>query len=88
MTTNAIKPDDILADAENFVELNGLTVRKESIAAFLKNIELFEDSNSNETQKAAALEMIKELAPAIIAAGLHRHATFKNKIIEEILCDL
>jgi len=88
MTTNAIKPDDILADSENFVELNGLTIRKGSIAAFLKNIDLFEDSNSNEVQKAAALEMIKELAPAIIAAGLHRHARFKNKIIEDILCDL
>ena len=90
MTNDSIKPDDILADAENFVELNGLTVRKGSIAAFLKNIDLFEDSNSNsnETQKAAALEMIKELAPAIIAAGLHKHATFKNKIIEGILCDL
>ncbi len=78
MTINAIK----------FVELNELIVRKGSIAAFLKNIDLFQDSNSNEAQKAGALEMIKELAPAIVAAGLHRHATFKNKIIEDILCDL
>jgi hypothetical protein len=88
MSTNAIKPDDILADTENFAELNGLTVRKGSIAAFLKNIDLFEDSNSNEAQKSAALEMIRELAPAIIASGLHRHARFKNKIIEDILCGL
>lgn len=85
MTDKGIKPDDILADAENFVELNGLTVRKGSIAAFLKNIELFEAPNSADNQRAAALEMIKELAPAIIAAGLHKHATFKNKIIEGIL---
>lgn len=86
--TIAIKPDDILADTEDFVELNGLTVRKGSIAAFLKNIELFEDSNSTEAQKAEALNMIKELAPAIIASGLHRQATFKNKIVENILSDL
>lgn len=84
----AIKPDDILADTEDFVELNGLTVRKGSIAAFLKNIDLFEDSNSTEAQKAEALKMIKELAPAIIASGLHRHATFKNKTIENILSNL
>lgn len=88
MTNDSIKPDDILADSENFVELNGLTVRKGSIAAFLKNIDLFEDLNSNAAQKVDALDMIKELAPAIIAAGLHRHATFKNKMIEDILCGL
>jgi hypothetical protein len=86
MTNDSIKPGDVLADSENFAELNGLIVRKGSIAAFLKNIDLFE--NSNKAQKAAALEMIKELAPAIIAAGLHKHTTFKNKIIEDILCDL
>ncbi|MFN7709905.1 MAG: hypothetical protein ACK5O7_02955 [Holosporales bacterium] len=85
MNANAVKPDDILADTENFTELNGLKVRKGSIAAFLKNIDLFEDPNSNEAQKTAALQMIKELAPAIIAAGLHRHAIFKNKVIEDIL---
>ena len=86
MTTNTIKLDDILTGAENFIELNGLTVRKGVIDTFLKNIDLFE--NSNKVQKAAALEMIKELAPAIIAGGLDRHATFKNKIIEDILCGL
>lgn len=85
MNSNTIKPDDILPDAENFLEPNGLTLGKGSIAAFLKNIDVFKDSNSNETHKAALFKMIKELAPAIIAAGLHNHATFKNKIIEDIL---
>ncbi len=85
MTAHAIKPDDILADTENFVALNGLTIRKGSIAAFLKNIDLFEDVHSTPSQKQAALKMIKELAPAIITSGLHRHAIFKNKTIEAIL---
>jgi len=88
MTNKAIKPDDILADKENFVELAGINIRKGSIAAFLKNIDLFEDVNSTDIQKNEALEMIKELAPAIIASGLHKHAVFKNKIIENILCGL
>jgi|GEM_PF-5456964 len=29
--------------------------------------------------------MIKELAPAVIALGLYRHVTFKNKTVEDIL---
>ncbi len=85
MSTKTIRPEDILADNENFVELNGVTVRKGSIAAFLKNIDYFEDINSTDAQKAASLEVIKELVPAIIASGLHRHATFNNKIIQDIL---
>ncbi len=40
MTTNVIQPDDILSDNENFVELNRLKVRKGTVAAFLKNIDL------------------------------------------------
>jgi hypothetical protein len=85
MTNKGIKPDDILADNQDFAQLNGVTVRKGSIAAFLKNVDLFEDSNSTESQKAGALDTIKELAPIIIASGLHRHATFKNKVIQDIL---
>lgn len=88
MTTNVIQPDDILSDNENFVELNRLKVRKGTVAAFLKNIDLLEDQNLNDIQKTEALEMIKELAPAIILAGLHKHAIFKNKFIEDILSNV
>jgi hypothetical protein len=56
MTNKGIRPNDILADAENFIELNGVTVRKGSIGAFLKNIDLFEDLNSTESQKEAVLD--------------------------------
>jgi hypothetical protein len=85
MNTQAIKPDDILADNENFVALNGVEIRKGSIAAFLKNIDLIENINTPDAQKNAALAMLKELAPAMIELGLHKHTTFKNKIVEEIL---
>ncbi len=85
MHNKAIKPYDILSDSESFVELNGVTVRKGSVAAFLKNIDLFEDDNSNDSQKSDAMEMIKELSPAIIATGLYKHVIFKNKAIQDIL---
>lgn len=85
MNKVGIKPSDVLADAENFVELNGVTIRKGSIAAFLKNIDLLEAVNSSDEQKEAAVEMLQELAPAIIASALPRHAEFKNKVVQEIL---
>lgn len=85
MNKSAVKPSDILSDNENFVELNGLEVRKGTIAAFLKNIDLIEADTTDQIQKNAALQVLKELAPAIIAAGLHKHATFKNQIVADII---
>lgn len=85
MSIKGIKPEDILNDAENFIDLNGLKARKGSIAAFLKNIDIFEDNTSTDDQKSEALSMIKELAPVVVALGLHQHATFKNKVVEAIL---
>jgi hypothetical protein len=85
MSAKGIRPDDVLADTENFTNLNGITIRKGSIAAFLKNIDLLEDLHSSSLEKAAALDMIKQLAPAIIASRLHKHAIFKNKVVQEII---
>ena len=80
-----IKPEDILSDDQNFINLNGsATARKGSIAAFLKNIDLLETSK-DEDEKTAALEMIKELAPVMVAVGLHKHTVFKNKEVQSII---
>ncbi|WP_316353538.1 hypothetical protein [Candidatus Trichorickettsia mobilis] len=85
MNIKGVSPDDVLADTENFANLNGITVRKGSIAAFLKNIDFLEDFHSSSLEKAAALDMIRQLAPAIIASGLHKHAIFKNKVVQEVV---
>ena len=61
LINKAIKPDDILADNESVVELNGLIARKGSIAAFIKNIEALEDPRATADEKSIVLEMIKEL---------------------------
>ena len=87
MSGESIRPSDIIGDNENYVELNGIKVRKGSVAAFIKNIEIYENSDSNES-KENALKMIQELAPAIKASGLHDHVNFKNITIEKILNDL
>jgi hypothetical protein len=85
MSKAAIRPEDILPDSESFTDINGVTVRKGSIAAFLKNIDIFENSGALEQEKFAALDMLKKLAPAVVAAGLHKHADFKNKAVQAIL---
>ena len=85
MSTNAIKPEDVLADQENFADFEGITVRKGSVAAFLKNIDMLDEERNSAEQRAAALEQIQQLAPAMVVLGLYKHAVFKNKQVQEIL---
>ncbi len=84
---NSVRPEDILADGVDSTVINGITVRKGTIAAFLANIELLEKKNSTEVQKQEAINMIKALAQTVVSTGLHKHVTFKNIEIEQILVD-
>lgn len=85
----SIKPEDILPDHINAVEINGLVARKGTVAAALANAKILASDNKTEEEKNKAKEMIRELAPTLIALELHQHLTWKNpeiqKIIDEIL---
>lgn len=85
MTEKAVRPEDLLPDNQNTVNLDGIIGRKGSIAAFLKNIDLLENPSSSPEQQTNALAAMKELAPVLIATGLHRHAVFKNPLVQRLL---
>ena len=80
----SIKPEDILPDDKNTLEINGLIVRKATMAALLANADLLLKKESTIEEKVEAKETIKELAPGLIAAGLLRHLSWKNPDIQEI----
>ena len=82
-----MRPEDILPDGIDSTILNGKTIRKGTIAAFLTNIDILNDPKASKQQKQKAIQTMKELAPAVLAIGLHRHVTFKNEIAEHILID-
>jgi len=80
-----IKPEDILPDDKNFAELNGITVRKGTVAASLANAEILESTTATEKEKTEALECIKKLIPALVALGLTKHLHWKNPIIQTMI---
>jgi len=86
MTNNkSVRPEDLLPDGADSTSINGKIVRKGSIAAFLANVDILESGNATEEQKQNAINTMIELAPTIIASGLHKHVEFKNPQIEQIL---
>lgn len=81
----SIKPEDILPDDVNAVEINGLMARKGTVAAALANAKVLASGDKTEEEKNKAKEMIRELAPALIALELHQHVTWKNPEIQKII---
>lgn len=84
MINKGIQASDIIPDGADFAQINGMQIRKGSVAAFLANINLLENSSTTK-EKEDALHVLQELAPTIIAIGLQNHVTFKNKQVEELL---
>jgi len=81
----ATRPEDILPDGDDTASVGGKVVRKGTIAAFLANIEVLESEKSTDTEKQSAKAMMQELAPSVVAIGLHKHVIFKNKEAEQML---
>lgn len=84
----AVRPEDVISDAVNSVEFNGVNVRKGTVGAILANAKILAAHDSTVEEKTAAKAMIKELAPAVIASGLHEHVTWNNPEIQNILDDV
>lgn len=80
-----VRPEDVLPDGVDKTLFEGVSVRKGTVKAFLENIEIFENPNIDENEKQAALAVMKDLAPALIALRLNQHVTFKNTEIEKII---
>jgi hypothetical protein len=84
---NSVRPEDVLPDGVDTTVINGKMVRKGTIAAFLANTDILENQQTTEQQRQEALNMMRELAPSVIAIGLHKHVRFKNTQVEQILID-
>ena len=80
----AIKPEDVLSDNQDYTMIDGVKVRKGSIAAVMANAAILE-SDASAQEKSGAIEAIKELAPALIVLGVHKHVTFKNSQVQQLL---
>ncbi len=81
----SIKPQDIIPDGVDFVERQGIAIRKGSAAAILANADILANEQASQAQKEAALQTIRELMPGMVAAGMHRHVTWNNSEIQKIM---
>lgn len=67
-----MQPQDILPDQQNEVQVNGLTVRKGSVGAFLASVRHWQDPASSAATRATAEVDLRALLPGLHALGLFR----------------
>ena len=65
-----MKAQDVLPDGEDFTVVNGRTLRKGSVAAFLANVRILEDAGASAADRHAAEQDLALLVPTLDALGL------------------
>ena len=68
--TPAMRPEDALSDQANIAEINGVSVRKGTIAAFLQNAMRWSDPATTEAEREVLGEAIAKTVPALRALDI------------------
>lgn len=65
-----MKAQDIIPDGQDFTVIDGHTVRKGSVGAFLANARVLEDPNATADERRIARDDLAALTPTLDALGL------------------
>ena len=65
-----MKAQDIIPDGQDFTVIDGHTVRKGSVGAFLANARVLEDPNATADERRSARDDLAALIPTLDALGL------------------
>ncbi|WNV85906.1 hypothetical protein [Umezawaea sp. Da 62-37] len=68
--TGPVRPEDVLPDDVDSGVLNGVEVRKGSVAAFVANARRLDDLRPGSPERDAVLAELRRLVPALRAVGV------------------
>jgi len=74
----ALRAEELMPDDKDYLEKNGVRIRKGTMAACLANMEVLESSHATHDQKRQAKQVLKELAPTLRALGFFEHFCCKS----------
>lgn len=80
------RPEDILPDNSDSVDVNGTTVRKGTVAAVLSNVKLLlKDNKSPDFNSPEGLEVIRASNEALVPLGFYKLLSWNNRELNERL---
>jgi hypothetical protein len=84
-TSAPMQPQDILPDHQNEVQVNGLTVRKGSVGAFLASVRDWQDPASDDATRATAEADLRALLPGLHALGLFQVLAARDPALQRLI---
>jgi hypothetical protein len=82
-----MKPQDILPDNINSVEVNGQQLRKGSVAAFMANIAIIENPANYAAYENAVQDLI-ELTPVLETLGVFKYFRLRSVKVITVITDI
>lgn len=65
-----VKPEDVLADGEEYADFGGASIRKGSVAAFIGNVRALAEAEPSSPQRHEIVAQMRELKPALERIGV------------------
>ncbi|WP_041862954.1 hypothetical protein [Bordetella petrii] len=80
-----MQAEDILPGRQDWADLNGMPVRKGTVAAFLANARAWADPQADASARDAALRDMRAALPALRALGLFEVLTVRDPALRTLL---
>lgn len=80
-----MQPQDMLPDHQNEVQVNGITVRKGSVGAFLVSVRDWQDPSSDPPTRATAEADLRALLPGLHALGLFQVLAARDPALQRLI---
>jgi hypothetical protein len=80
-----VLPEHLLADDQNFAELNGITIRKGTMGAFFANLRILSAMDSDDPGREAVIEHLRQGLPTMRENGLFEFFSFRSAELAEAI---
>jgi len=83
----AVRPSDVLPDDLDVGIMNGVSVRKGTIGAFVANVKLLEGLDPSDPGYREVVDQLRALVPAVRAVGVFDVLAPRSPVLAEIIAE-
>jgi hypothetical protein len=80
-----VLPEHLLPDDKSFAEMNGITIRKGTMGAFLANLRILSDMPSDAPDREAIVEQVRQALPTMRENGLFELFILRSSELAETI---
>jgi hypothetical protein len=80
-----VLPEHLMPDDKSFAEVNGITVRKGTMGAFLANLRILSSMPPDAPDREAVVEQVRRALPTMRENGLFELFSFRSPELAEAI---